>query len=282
MQRININSFKIIDSLMILNPNFHNIKPKKTLIFKHYKMKTKTLLLLVIVIFSKNLSAQEPRISPENNPFDSKLIKSETTNMVWFMVQDTLKVELGKVKTEIQKKGNDLYVITTVDMKQAPMKWVDSTIAKISNLKPIYHASYNMQRDMVLRFSEQVTGYYFEKKTNTKTPISETIIEPYFDSNIYPQLIRWLPLKENYSTIISIFDYNPKAKIGVITATIKNTIDTDINFMGENRRVWKVETTDEISNNSTITTYYIDMKTRKVLKQEIDLGGRKMLMELIK
>jgi hypothetical protein len=43
--------------------------------------------------------------------------------------------------------------------------------------------------------------------------------------------------------------------------------------------VWKVEATDDISNNAAVSTYYIDRSTRKILKQEIEIGGRKMLME---
>jgi hypothetical protein len=84
-----------------------------------------------------------------------------------------------------------------------------------------------------------------------------------------------------YSQTISIFDYNPTSKIGVITATVKNTEETTIDFKGKEKKVWKVETTDDISNNSTINTYYIEKSTRKILKQEIDFGGRKMLMELV-
>jgi hypothetical protein len=120
---------------------------------------------------------------------------------------------------------------------------------------------------MVLKFGEKITGYYLDKQTGKKTEISEETDKPFFDSNFYPQLIRLLPLKERYSNTISIFDYNPVSKIGVITATIKNTEETTINFNGKKKQVWKVETTDDISNNVAISTYYIDKSTRKILKQ---------------
>lgn len=88
-------------------------------------------------------------------------------------------------------------------------------------------------------------------------------------------------MSEGYSTSISIFDYNPKSKTGIITATIKNTKNTTTDYLKETKQVWKVETTDEISDNSTTCTYYIDISTRKILKQEIDFGGRKMIMRLV-
>jgi hypothetical protein len=244
-------------------------------------MKNTIYILLITLVTSFQVFGQEKVLSPINNSANKKLIKSETSEMNWFMLQDTLKIQIGKVKTEIQLKTKNIYIITTVDMKQMPTKWIDSTVVGIQNFEPKYHSSYNQQRDMVLKFGEKITGYYLDKKTETKTVISEEAETSFFDSNFYPQLIRILPLKDGYSNTISIFDYNPTAEIGVITATIKNTEETTINFNGKERLVWKVETTDDISNNTAISKYYIDKITRKILKQEIDFGGRKMVMELV-
>lgn len=134
---------------------------------------------------------------------------------------------------------------------------------------------------MVINFNKGVSGYYHDKKSNARIVISENPTGSYFDSNIYPQLIRWLPLKDNYSSVISIFDYNPSAKIGVITATIKKVEKTPVSFNGRSREVWKVTVTDDISENMAISTYCIDSTTRKVLRQETDVRGRKMIMESI-
>jgi len=238
---------------------------------------------ILLFIFGMTIQAfsQETLLNPVNNPANKEFIKSETSEMNWFMLQDTLKVQIGRVKTEIQKKKKNIFIITTVHMKQSPTKWIDSTVVETLNFKPIYHSSYNQQRDMVLKFGEKITGYYLDKRTGTKTEISEEAKQSFFDSNFYPQLIRLLPLKDGYSTTISIFDYHPTSEIGVITATVKNTEETTINFNGKKKQVWKVEATDDISNNSAVSTYYIEASTRKILKQEIDFGGRKMLMELV-
>lgn len=93
--------------------------------------------------------------------------------------------------------------------------------------------------------------------------------------------MRWLPLEEGYTDNISIFDYNPNGEIGILKATILSTDEITIDFNGNLRNVWKVVTTDEISKNTTVSSYYIDMETRSILKKEIDMrGGRKMVMEL--
>ncbi|WP_296312069.1 hypothetical protein [Winogradskyella sp. UBA3174] len=243
----------------------------------------KKILYILLVTFGTSLHvfSQETLLSPLNNPADKIFINDETSEMTWFMLKDSLKIQIGNVHTKIQKEKESIYIITTVNMKQSPTKWVDTTIVETLNFKPIYHSSFNQQRDMVLNFGEKITGYYLDKQTATKTQISEEVEKPFFDSNFYPQLIRLLPLKDNYSNTISIFDYNPTSKIGVITATIKDTQKMTIDFNGKKKQVWKVETTDDISNNSVISAYYIDRLTRKILRQEINFGGRKMLMELV-
>lgn len=239
-----------------------------------------TSVLLIAFCTSTQVFSQVPPLNPDNITAKKKFIKNESSTMTWFMLQDTAKIEIGEVFTKIEKKKGRIVVITTVDRKQTASKWVDSTIVETTDFKPVYHSSFNQQRDMVLNFGKEVTGYYLDKKTGKKTMISEKTEKPYFDSNFYPQLIRWLPLKDGYSTVISIFDYKPTTKTGVMTATVKSVQKTSVNFNGQEHSVWKVQVTDDISGNTAVSTYYIDDKTRKILKQDIDFNGRKMSMEL--
>jgi hypothetical protein len=136
-----------------------------------------------------------------------------------------------------------------------------------------------MMRDMVLNFGQnKATGYYLDKKSQKKDLVDEKISTQYFDSNSYPALIRFLPLKEHYSAEIPIFDYNPAAKKGVIKAYIEDVTSGELN----GKKVWILKTTDDIQDRKTISTYFIDKSTREVLKQEIDAGGRKMVIESVK
>lgn len=72
------------------------------------------------------------------------------------------------VLTDIQKGEKKIYIITTINMEQSPSKWIGSTIVDAVNFKPIYHSSFNSQRNKVLNFGKEVTGYYMNKKTETK------------------------------------------------------------------------------------------------------------------
>jgi len=233
--------------------------------------------LILLIIGSANFFSAQSILAPSNVKLDSKYIQDESSEVSWIMENAGSKIEIGKVMTELKKLNKkDLLIKTTVKMKQAPEAWVDSTIIKISDFQPVYHSSFNSMRNMSLTFNKnKVTGYYLDKKTQKKDMIDETTTSAYFDSNSYPALIRFLPLKENYTSEISIFDYNPTAKKGVIKAYIEKVEKGEYN----GKKVWIVKTTDDIQDRKTESTYYIDADTRKVLKQEINAGGRKMIME---
>lgn len=233
--------------------------------------------LILLITGSVNFFSAQNLLSPNNVKLDSKYIQDESSEVSWTMENAGEKIEIGKVTTDFKKLNKkDLLIRTTVKMKQSPETWVDSTIIKISDFQPVYHSSFNSMRDMSIRFNKnKATGYYLDKKTHKKDVIDEVTTSPYFDSNSYPALIRFLPLTENYKSEISIFDYNPTAKKGIIKAYIEKVEKSEYN----GKKVWVVKTTDDIQDRKTESLYYIDMNTRKVLKQEINTGGRKMIME---
>jgi len=233
--------------------------------------------LILLIIGSANFFSAQNLLSPSNVKLDSKYIQEESSEVSWTMENAGSKIEIGKVTTEFKKLNKkDLLLRTTVKMKQSPEAWVDSTIVKISDFQPVYHSSFNSMRNMSLKFNKnKVTGYYLDNKTQKKDTINEATTTVYFDSNSYPALIRFLPLKDNYSTEISIFDYNPTSKKGVIKAYIEKVEKSEYN----GKQVWIVKTTDDIQDRKTESTYYIDLDSRKVVKQEINAGGRKMIME---
>ncbi|OXA85900.1 DUF3108 domain-containing protein [Flavobacterium hercynium] len=242
-------------------------------------MKSTKPLLLLTAAFSLlflTSNAQKKAQSPSQNEIIESRIKNEEYEMNWFAVRDTTKMEIGKVFTKISKTKNTLTITTTVKMKNKP-DWIDETIAELTKLKAVKHTSVNMQRDIELNFGKQTTGFYLDKIRNKKTEINEETTGDFFDSNLYPQIIRWLPLKENYKTEISIFDYNPMKKTGILKANITNTQKGSY----ANKSVWIVTVTDDISDNKVINTYYFDSKTNQLLKQEIDMGANKMLFEKV-
>jgi len=242
----------------------------------------KSILFLVLTIATMASNAQN-LLTPSKKSFAKKWIKNTNYQMTWYSLRDTVKYEMGKVTTHISTDKKSLTIVTQVYMKNMKTPWVDSTVAELKTLKPIRHSSYNMQRDMVLNFGKIVTGFYNDKMKKNIIVVSDTTNCDYFDSNLYPVLIGWLPLDNNYKQDISIYDYNPTAKIGVIRASVKNvsssTYQTEKNGI---RDVWVVTVSDEIGNGENgVSTYYFDKLDRKLWKQEIVANGSKMMMKLV-
>lgn len=237
---------------------------------------------LFLLSLSSLVSHAQTKLVPAKNAVEKKWVISQKYEMVWYALRDTAKFEIGKVLTEISNSGNKITEITRVNMKRGNAPWIDSTIALTKDLSPFYHSSYNAQRDMVLNFGKIVTGYYNDKIKKTTTNIRDTTEENYFDSNLYPSVITWLPLKEGYKQDISIYDYNPSGKIGVIKASIeevkKGTYESE---RSGTRDVWIVTVSDEIGGVDSKMIYYIDRADRKLWQQEINAGARKMLMRRV-
>lgn len=232
-------------------------------------------LLLAICLCCFGTTYAQLRPTPE--AFERKWAKPESYDMTWYAIRDTTKIEIGKVLTRINQNEDQIMVITTVDMKGMKGSWVDSSSSDKKTLHPIRHSSYNAQRDMVLNFGQIVTGFYDDKKQSKNTLINDTTQSSYFDSNMYPVLIRWLPLKEGFTQKIAIYDYNPSAKTGVISATVSGVTSGIYNSKNSgSRQVWVVDVNDEISNGNS--QYFIDKANRKLWKQTMEAKGRKMMM----
>jgi hypothetical protein len=233
----------------------------------------------LLFAFATLTAKAQARLEPGKNSFQSKWITDEQYDMKWYAVKDTMKIEIATIATSVAKGKKNVTIITEVKMKRNPAPWIDSTVADISTLQPIMHSSYNAQRDMSLRFGKIVTGFYNDKLKKTNVAVSDTITAPYFDSNIYPALVRWLPLKDGYTCEIPIYDYRPD-KSGVIKATVTKVESGVYNSpKSGSRNVWQVTVTDEISgDNSGYSIFYIDKEDRRLWQQEVSAGGRKMLI----
>lgn len=222
--------------------------------------------------------AQAPLV-PGRNVAGRQWIREKEEQMTWFVLKDTLRMEIGTISNRVLKSGDRLTLITKVDLKGASSSWIDSSIAESATLKPIYHASYNTQRDMVLQFGHPVTGYYKDKQKDETQHISDTVSAAYFDSNLYPYLVSLLPLKAGYSHTIAIYDYRPGAGGGAMKAYIKNVRPGTYTTASSGlRKVWIVTVSDDIGGPESSVTYYFDQSDRRLWQQEILAGDRKMLM----
>lgn len=237
---------------------------------------------LFSVFFLVSLIGQsQETLQPGKRIVDKKWIQPGSYTMTWYIMRGTTKSEMGKVTTTLSVQDKELIVETSVKLKGMNGKWVDSTIADLRTLAPVYHSSTNMQRDMSIRFGKVVQGWHYDKMKKKTTERLDTLAMDYFDSNLYPLLIGWLPLKDGYTATLHIYDFNPDARSGVLKAFVKGVQSTTLDDPKTGKtEVWAVTVSDEIGNGENgESTYYFTKKTRKLLKQEIRVGNRVMVME---
>ncbi|MCW3074695.1 MAG: hypothetical protein JWP69_1764 [Flaviaesturariibacter sp.] len=208
-------------------------------------------------------TTQAQTVSPGDKMFSRLSVKPDTYTMKLFMVKDTQQRELGESLVTIENKEGKLFIIQDIKIKGMPARWIDSAVTEAGTFKPLYHSSNNMQRDMVIRFSgNYISGHYNDKIKKTTSLISDTIEANYFDSNFYPFLVAWLPLKEGFTSKFTIYDYSGPQKHGPLGASIDAVRKTTITIEGKMIEVFEVTLFNEISNSSG--KYYVGVKDNKI------------------
>ncbi len=238
-------------------------------------------IIVFLLLLTSEVAISQKVLRPGKKLIDRNWIQPGTSTMTWYALRGSTKMEMGKVTTTLSIKDHQLIVETSVKLKGMNGKWVDSTIADLRTLAPVYHSSTNMQRDMTIRFGKVVQGWHYDKMKKKTTERLDTLERNYFDSNLYPQLIGWLPLNEGYTATLNIYDFNPDARSGVLKAFVKGVKSTTLESANHgNTEVWAVTVSDEIGNGENgESTYYFTKKSRELLKQEIRAGNRVMVME---
>lgn len=231
-------------------------------------MKNNFLILLMIYSFF---------VKAQSNQFESKWIKNEDYSLIFYSVNDSTKTEIAKVNTSIKIENDQIIQMTTMNGKMLKNEFIDITVNSLKNLTPILHSSNNDQRLLTVAYGDTINGIY--RGTNDKLLKLYTDINRngvlFLDSSFYQTSIRWLPLKDGYTTEIPIYNYDPNKKSGQFKVMILNV--TSENFVSKKsgiRKVWKVTELYEISGTKTV--HYIDKVDRTLWKQE--LGGGKLVM----
>ncbi|MFT4203003.1 MAG: hypothetical protein QM610_03735 [Chitinophagaceae bacterium] len=231
--------------------------------------------IIAALLVGTSLSAQKA-IQPGKNIVDASFLKEQHFSMDWFMRNGDAKKKVDSIDMVMLPTAQKFVVITQTRIEGVPSSWIDSSVCDLQTLRPIYHSSYNMQRNMVLRFGNPITGYYADKNSDKTDTINDSTTTPYFDSNLYIWLVTWLPLQQGSAYRIPLYDFNPKAK-GVEYADVTDVKDSVFTSNKEGiRKIWRVTSRDHISGSDNQLTYFIDQKDRRLWKLEIAIAGRKM------
>lgn len=236
----------------------------------------KFLLLVSLSLLGLGVNAQTT-ITPNKQILGSEKLVDRHFDLDWNMLVGENKMNIGTVHLDMIKENNQYTIITTTKLAKFPDKpWIDSSICSLPSLTPIYHSSYNMQRNMVLHFGKIISGYYLDKKNDYLTHIADTITSSYFDNNLYQWLICLLPLHEGMSVTLPMYDYNP-SKSGLMAAKIQDVKKGEyVSPVSGSHKVWIVNTEDNLSGYTNKLIFYIDQKDHTFWKMEAQVDNRKM------
>lgn len=212
-----------------------------------------------------------------NNSFEKKWIRNGRSEMAYYAISGGSKTEICSFTIDIQSAGKTLSVYTALRFLHSNEQWLDTCISDGDSFQPIYRSSRNKDKELVLKYGKEVTGYYFDKKTQKKNTIKEAVQGSYFDNYTYPYLLGLLPLNAGYKTDLSIYDYKPgnsinikKARIGEVKSNIYKS-----SLTGEHK-VWQVTVFDGPAGDRQV--YYIDKENRRIWKIEIWANGQQLLL----
>lgn len=222
----------------------------------------------LLFIIGDSRSFSQSMLTPGGSSFDKKLISNSKYEMACFAFSGKQMVEVSSFSVQVINNGKFFSVLTNLTMLSNNEQYIDTSIADASSLKPIYRSSYNPNRDFVLKYDQKVTGFYYDKKTNTKNQVSESVKDAVFDSYIYPYLLGSLPLTSGYKANLPVYDYKPDN-----ASNIKNTRIEEVKSniykseMTGEHKVWQVSVFEEATTEKY--EYYIDKDNRKLWKIEI-------------
>ncbi len=222
---------------------------------------------LVSLVKSQNVST-----------FESKWIQSEENTMIFYSIKDSIKTVVGEVKNKIEVNSGIIIQSMTFTSKLFNNDFVDVTEYRLSNLKPIFHTSNNDQRFLTIVYGDTIHAIYRNVNDKRISNYAEAINNNlnYYESSVYQNIIRWLPLTDGYKKEFAIYNYDPNNRTGILNVKITDVISEKYQTKNSGvRDIWQVTEVYE----GLETVHFIDKEDRKLWKQEVNGGKLVMVRE---
>ncbi len=221
-------------------------------------------------------SKGQTTIKPDNQTLDSKWLKNGQFEMACFVNHNGQQVPVSSFAIEINANKETVAIYTAMNLAGSDDMWIDTSIADAS-FKPIYRSSFNRNREMVLSFGKEVTGYYYDRQTDQRSTIKEAVKGPFFDSYAYPYLLALLPLASGFTGTMPVYEYKPDNDTNLKEAQIEEVRNNVYASQHTGtHKVWQVSVSEPATGDRY--NYYIDQKTRRLWKVEIETKGQQIVM----
>lgn len=216
-------------------------------------------------------------LTPAATVFDKKFLKSGSYDMACYLIRDGQQVEFSTFNFQIHVTDKSLGVYTTVQTNGSKQSLIDTSVSDLQTFKPIYRSSFGQNKDMVVHFGKDITGYHFDKKSKKRTAIKEAGPLAFFDSYTYPYIIGLLPLATGYKTDLAVYDYKPENNTNKKRARIEEVkSNIYVSPVTGEHKVWAVSVWEESTNDRYV--YHVDKDTRRLWKVEVKTQGQQVLM----
>ncbi len=227
--------------------------------------------MLSVAVFSQQvLSAGTP-------DFDNKWLRNGKTEMGYYVWNEGKWAEIYSFNYEIVATTKTVSVITNLKSLFSADRWIDTAIAEAGTYKPLYRSSVNNDKEYVLRFGKEVSGYYYDKKNKKKELVKEAAGTGFFDSYTYPYLLGLLPLSSGYRKDLQVYEFRPGRKDNVKLARIQSVkSNIYVSKLTGEHKVWQVSVLEEATNDQY--EYYIDKNDRRIWKIEVRAGAQQLLL----
>lgn len=202
-------------------------------------------------------------ILPGDKSIDKTFIKPGLTTMSYFIDNAGQPTEIGTYEIEIIKENKQITVNSTLYFKNSEKQWQDICVVDEDNFKPISYSSDRDERKYTINFSNSITGNLTSKTSKETTTIKESPKEKYFDINIYPHILKALPLTLGYKALIPVYDYEASYKGKIYNVVIKQVASTMYSSALTGKHdAWRVSVFEESSGHNF--DYIIDKKSRRL------------------
>tara|TARA_R110000868_G_scaffold131361_4_gene341408 strand:+ start:6905 stop:7612 length:708 start_codon:yes stop_codon:yes gene_type:complete len=233
----------------------------------------KNILAIIVITIVTTINAQSKKT------FQSKWIKNENYTMLFYAVNDTTKVEMGKIKNSIELTPSD-YIKQSMIFSSPMFKsdFKDNSLYTRKTLTPILHISSNDKRSIQIIYKGSIKCSYIDMQNGKKQAHTEMNNSKllYYDSSTYQNIIRWLPLKEGYKEELDVYNYDPNTTIGFMK--VKITDVSHDNYKTQKSGIREVFRVTEFFGESK-TVHFIDKVDRRLWKVEVNDGKVIMLRQ---
>lgn len=231
---------------------------------------------MLLHLLSLTAVAQQS-VTPGAADFEKKWLRSGMTEMGYYAWKEGKWLEICSYSFEIRTDQQKLSVFTHLKFLHSAEQWTDTSVSDAGTFQPIYRSSFSNDKEYVLRFGKEVSGYYLDKKNKKNEIVKVAVGSNFFDSYTYPYLLGLLPLSSGYKKDLPVFEYKPDHSDHVKLARIQS-VKTNVfvsQLTGEHK-VWQVSVLEEATQDQY--EYYIDKADRRIWKIEVRSGSQRLLL----